>query len=305
MAKIAKRTDDSKEEHRLQADFASAAYDTLVADNFVYISLPITSGPKLLEYMEERGFKTLAEAAADKEAFFKSVVAPNLQNGLKVSGEWSAKIDGVVIAPTEFEKRLRGNENIGWGQDDYMGMWLPLIDKKVTHIVMLDGWQYSNGAGEEYLQAVLMQMGRRPRSNIDITDAQGTPLPLDKGIRMVAEAYKDMHSRGLKSRNIAETLFLLLESEERFSHQKTQGTLLPVDKRSSPSDIPPSTVSPYDSKAVQAIRQEMLPMLVADCPDIPGVLKTTSSFDYSPVNNLFQDEQERKAAAKKLKNNAL
>jgi hypothetical protein len=282
---VPKRTDDCLPEHMIQAQFALAAFSTIKAENLVYVSVPITSGPRLYEYMHKMGFKTPDEAKKDHDEFFKHVVQPNLADGVRESEAWTHKINGAVVAPAEFEKRLRGKEVLEWGQDDFMGMWIPLIDEKITDMVMLNGWEYSNGSGEEYLQAVLMQMGRRPRNNMDIVDQKGDVLPLDKGIEMVANAYKHVTSLGLKPRNMAETLSLLLEAEERFAAEQATGRApetRPNEQRPGPN------VPAYDSKKVETIRREMLPRIAKDFPDIQGILERTSSFDYSPINALFR-----------------
>lgn len=289
--KVLPRTNDLPNEHKLQAQFALAAFSTLKAENIAYISVPITSGQRLYDYMEAKGFKTADEAKADHDAFFKNVVEPNLAQGVKGSDEWVHKLDGAVIAPAEFEKRLRIQKAINWGQDAFMGMWVPLIDEKVTHMVMLDGWQYSNGSGEEYLQAVLMQMGRRPRSNIDIVDAKGREIPLSEGIRLVAEAFIDLTARGLKPRNMAETIGILLEAEHRFAIEQKTGSVI-EPQPTSPGSIAKHTefnVPAYDRAEMEKCAKEVRDILSRDYPDILPALHKTSSYDFSPINALFRE----------------
>jgi hypothetical protein len=283
---VLKRTDDLPAEHRLQALFALAAFGTLKAKKVAYISVPITSGPRLYDYMTEKGFRTPEEAKKDHAAFFEHVVEPNLEQGVKGSDAWARKIDGAVIAPAEFEGRLRRQGAIDWGQDDFMGMWIPLVDEKVTHMIMLDGWQYSNGSGEEYLQAVLMQMGRAKRSNIEILDEKGQAIPLDKGIGLIAEAFKNIHSRGLVPRNMAETLALLIEAERRFSIERKYGWSGEPTPR--PEGMATPSMPLYDSKRIQNIARDVTPLFRKHYPDIADTLKKTSSFDFSPLNALFR-----------------
>lgn len=283
---VSKRTDDLPPEHKLQALFALAAFGTLKAKKVAYISVPITSGPRLYDYMTAKGFKTPDEAKKDHEAFFENVVEPNLAQGVAGSDAWAKKIDGAVIAPAEFEGRLRRNGHVHWGQDDFMGMWIPLVDEKVTHMVMLDGWQFSNGSGEEYLQAVLMQMGRSKRSDIEIVDERGVAIPLEKGVALIADAFRDIHARGLKPRNMAETLALLIEAERRFSIERKYGwSGEPVAR---PEGMAKPTLPPYDSKRIQAIAREVAPIFRQYYPDIAETLKKTSSFDFSPLNAVFR-----------------
>ncbi len=292
--KILERTNDLPKEHKLQAQFALAAFATIKARNVTYVSVPITSGPRLYQFMEKYGVATLAEAKKDHEKFLHEVIEPNMADGVKQSDYWAEKLPGTVIAPAEFDGRLyRQWGKVNWGADDFMGMWVPLIDEKVTNMAMLNGWEYSNGCGEEYLQATLMQMGRRPRSNITITDAEeGRPINIDEGIGLMASAFKDVLSRGLLPRNMAETLGILIESERRFYIEKTSG-FVSEPAATSPGAFEPRKTKPtladYDHKKVRAIAKEVEQLLDKHFPDVMPRLRETSSYDFSPVNAIFRD----------------
>lgn len=290
---VPQRTQDLPEAHKLQAQFALAAFATIKTQNLAYVSIPITSGRRLYDYMEEKGFRTVEEAKADHIAFFKNVMTPNFAAGLEVSNAWAEKLNGAVIAPVEFEKHLRSHEAINWGQDDFMGMWVPLIKEKITQMVMIDGWEYSNGSGEEYLQAALMQMGRDGRSNITITDMRGAPMPLDKGIELLADAFINVTERGIKARNMAETLAIVLEAEQRFNTERTTGRTAEPRGSSRHKPVMP-TVLPYDHAKVAAIADKVRGILTQQYPDILPKLKNISSYDFSPMNALFGKKPQSK-----------
>jgi hypothetical protein len=279
---IPQRTDNLPDAHKLQAQFALAAFATIKTKNLAYVSIPITSGKRLYDYMEQHGFRSVDEAKADHDAFFKNVVSPNFDAGLKASNEWAAKMNGAVIAPVEFEKHLRTHSQVTWGQDDFMGMWIPLVKEKITHMAMVDGWEYSNGSGEEYLQAVLMQLGRSERSNITISDERGKPLRLDEGITKLGEAFITLTERGIKPRNMAETLGILLEAEQRFNREQSTGVPESPGRKGAKPSAPL-----YDHKAVVAIGNKVRDILRHYYPDILPVLQKTSSYDFSPMNALF------------------
>jgi hypothetical protein len=294
---ILERTADLPEEHRLQAQFALAAFGTLKARNITYVSVPITSGPQLYAFMDKYGFKSQAEAKQDRATFLREVIEPNMARGIAGSAYWTEKLPGsAVIAPAEFDGRLYRlwGTGVHWGPDDFMGMWVPLIDEKVTNMAMLNGWEYSNGCGEEYLQAVLMQMGRRPRSNITIMDGEeGRPVPLDEGLSLMAGAFKDILSRGIEPRNMAETLAILLEAEDRFYWEKTGGKII-EPAATSPTGLEPGkaapSMPPYDHDKIRTIAKEIQPLLEQHFPDILPKLKTTSSYDFSPLNAIFRQK---------------
>lgn len=295
---ILERTSNLPQENKLQAQFALAAFATIKAKNVTYVSVPITSGPRLYDFMDKHGFKTMQEAKADHALFLKEVIEPNMAQGVKGSAFWAEKLHGTVIAPAEFDGRLyRQWGKVHWGPDDFMGMWIPLIDEKVTNMAMLDGWHYSNGSGEEYLQAVLMQMGRRPRNDITITDAEtGASLKLDEGIELMATAFKDVLSRGIKPKNMAETLGILLEAERRFHIEKTTGHVTEPEAtspgRHTPGKTQP-TLPDYDHEKVRAIAKEIEPLLDRHFPHVREMLASTSSYDFSPVNAIFRDAPTR------------
>lgn len=300
-AKIPNRTEGRPDAHTIQGQFALAAFSTIKAENLTYISVPITSGPRLYQFLEKYNIPTLAEAKKDHERFLAEVIEPNMADGVKQSGYWSEKLKGCVIAPAEFDGKLyRSWGKVHWNADDFMGMWVPLIDEKITNMAMLNGWEYSNGCGEEYLQATLMQMGRRPRSNITIHDAEeGRLLNLDEGIGLMANAFKDVIRRGIFPRNMAETLGILLEAERRFHTEKNAGFVFEPAATSPAAHEPRKTnptLEPYDHAKVRSIAAEVEPLINKHFPDVMPKLKKTSSYDFSPVNAIFRDTAKPAAA---------
>lgn len=289
---VLSRAESLPDEQKLQAEFALAAFSTIKAKDVAYISVPITSGKRLYDYMSANGFATVEEAKADHDAFFRAVVAPNLAAGVAAGNVWSEKMDGAVVAPAEFEKRLRSQEDFNWGQDAFMSMWIPLIAEKITLMVMVDGWEYSNGSGEEYLQAALMQMGRAARSDIEIKDEHGKTLTLDQGIGRMADAFKDLTRRGIEARNMAETLALLLEAEHRYYIEKRFNHAA----KNHGGYVHATTELAYNHEKVKAIRKELLPILQKNYPDIQPTLLRLPSSQYSPVNNIFPDKRKKTPA---------
>ncbi|MEZ0226235.1 MAG: hypothetical protein ACAH83_16890 [Alphaproteobacteria bacterium] len=281
------RTDSLPDDHKLQVQFALGAFGCVMADEIAYVSVAVTSGKRLYEYMDKMGFKTPDEAKKDRKAFFENVISPNIEEGVKLSQQWSKKVAGAVIAHAEFEK-CRGLKGTKWGQDAFMGMWLGLIDDKVTKMVMSDGWQYSDGAGEEYLQAMLMKMGRRGRNNVEVTDAQGAELTLDKGVQMIWDAFQDLRARGLKPRNMVQTLACLLSAELRYSVEQDYGQSAEPSRESYAVD---PNMKNYDRAPISAIAKQMRQILADEYPDIRETVRTHTSFEFSPINALFRKQE--------------
>lgn len=178
----------------------NSAYDSILSADFTYVSTPITSGAILYEAMDAAGAKTVDELKRDPARFGETVIGPNLKAAEDVARAMLS-FGGAVIAPAAFEAR-----SLGWGQDEYMGLWLDTIERKATRLAMVDGWEYSNGGAEEYLQALLMQAGRRDRTNIEIVDARGEPILHETALTLIGGAVRELVRRGFKPTILARVL---------------------------------------------------------------------------------------------------
>ncbi len=260
------------EERREQASFAIGAFNTLRAREIIYISEPITSGRRLYTFMDAHGYKTIEQAKKDAD-FFKDVVGPNLAEGNRIADLWAQRAKGVVIATTDFEKSVRASgKSPDWGQDDFMSMWMALVDKKVTKMVMVDGWEYSNGSGEEYLQAALMEMGDRSRNNIAVIDEDGKPVHFDKALQLLAASFDDVRGRGMDVTNMAETLSRFIEAERRYAAE-------------------PANANPklhYDHKKFHEIAAKVTETLDRDFPAVQDIVRKTPAQEFSPIDDIFR-----------------
>lgn len=216
---IAKHNACISDDCKIQIQCALCAFNALKTGQIAYVSTPITSGKRLYDYMYSCGYKTRLNAEADRDAFFQHVIIPNIENSNRMVAAVSLQFDGAVIAPSAFESGFHCEKKLPWGQDEFMSMWLSLIEQKVTRMIMLDGWPYSNGSCEEYLLSAAMQMGFAFRSDIQITDQSGGPLNIDQGIVLLYEAFKDLHNHGFEPVVIAETLSALFEAEQCYFEQ--------------------------------------------------------------------------------------
>lgn len=167
-----------------------SAYDSVLCKDFTYVSTPITSGAILYAALDKAGVSDLETLRKDKDFFYANVIKPNIEAAEAVA-HTMLQLGGAVIAPAAFEAK-----SLGWGQDEYMGLWLDTIERKATRLAMVDGWEYSNGGCEEYLQALLMQAGRRDRNTISIVDAQGVPISHDTALQLMLTAITHLLERG-------------------------------------------------------------------------------------------------------------
>jgi len=213
------RLADVPTERRREIAVVGSAYDSILSSGFTYVSTPITSGAALYRAMDEQGVTTLEDLRRDKEAFARLVIEPNLAAADGVARAMMS-FGGAVIAPAAFEAR-----SLGWDQDAYMGLWLDTIERKATRLALVDGWQYSNGGAEEYLQALLMQAGRRDRGDIEIVDARGAVLPHHEAIVLLSDAVDDLHRRGFTPTTLIRTLHRIVTLHGMILDESSYGLL--------------------------------------------------------------------------------
>jgi hypothetical protein len=203
------------------------AYDSVLCADFTYVSTPITSGEALYRAMDRAGVADPDAFRRDRARFSSEVLLPNIAAADAVARTMLG-FGGAVIAPAAFEARA-----LGWGQDEYMGLWLDTIERKATRIAMVDGWAYSNGGAEEYLQAILMQAGRRDRSDIDVVDARGARIAHLDAIELIASAVSDLSSRGFRPRTLATVLHRLVAIHGMVADETRYGVMTDTSGRRS------------------------------------------------------------------------
>lgn len=209
----------SSPERRREVGVVGTAYDSVMGCAITYVSTPITSGSALYAAMDAAGVTSVEELRRDAAFFRANVIEPNIAAADAVARAM-VSFGGAVIAPAAFEAR-----SLNWSQDDYMGLWLDVIERRATRLAMVDGWQYSNGGAEEYLQALLMQGDRRDRSDIEIVDARGEVISHLAGLSMLAHALADLIGRGFEPTILARVLNRCVMLHGMIRDESTYGVL--------------------------------------------------------------------------------
>ena len=112
----------------------------------MYISTPITTGNRFVQWYKEHGAKLDRESKKYHDEHFQNVVLPNLEEGKKKITHLRQQLNSFLIDPTQFHYPE-------WTQDDFRFFWGNVIQRHVKTIVFLDGWQYSKGSAFEFLVA--------------------------------------------------------------------------------------------------------------------------------------------------------
>jgi len=238
------------EEMRRDVALTLNAYQTLNGTMFAYVSMPVTSGPRLYDIMESRGFTNVAELKAkDPESFVRDVIGMNVNAGQRLA----RRIQGVNPRPVIVPGLLNAKGK-HWGEQEYMSLWLSLLNDHVKDVYMVDGWQYSNGCAQEYAQSVHQQFFKRKgmRTHIERSFAgpgesiafhkrryieeckkrlpivvftqSGKLLPIDKGFLQLADAIEDIADRGFDANGLKDSFRLLYDIGRYFVLHPSRGT---------------------------------------------------------------------------------
>lgn len=190
-----------------------------------YVSMAITTGKRLYEVCRSLNIKSPDELKTlHPQILYSQILPANLESGNAVARAIAARDDHPVIAPSIFEARKQR-----WSQDEYMAMWLRLIEEHVTRMYMSPGWEFSNGGAEEFLHAITLAQGWRSRCNIEILDPTGKPILFHQGFQLMANALVQLHDWQLKAPTVA-NVFRTLCGMSFVQTDLTLYDLLPFDQ---------------------------------------------------------------------------
>lgn len=209
----------------------SAYRSVLSRGRLAYVSAPITSGLLALEGLPRT-----------------EVIQRNLAAGNSLARSVADRVSVPVVAPTIFD----GNPQ-RWSQQDYMAMWLRMIEENVGDVYMTPGWNYSNGCAEEYLRAVSLGYGFGSRSDILPRRPDGSVLHLHEGVEGLTEALHAFHDRGQRADALAGVLIGLLAVWRAWRTPEIQRDL--------PAAFNPVMVDGADSSRVCAAVRAAEPLL--------------------------------------------
>ncbi len=192
----------STDEVKRTVEIVWSAYRSVLSKEgrLAYVSTAITSGQRMWEAVLALDLKDADELKAKHPDVLRDdVILPNVAAGTGLARQLAAKIDHPVVAPAIFEARKQR-----WGQDEYMALWLKMIEENVGRIYMAPGWEFSNGGAEEYLHAAQMALGFRSRHDIMPIDAQGRVIPIPTAADAIARALFWLEERGAKAPVLAQ-----------------------------------------------------------------------------------------------------
>jgi hypothetical protein len=174
----------------------------------VYVSTPITSGRRFVDWSRRRNLETDLSHPATHQEFVREVLGPNNEHARTIIKKLRSMFPQALIDPTA----LKDIE--GWTQNDYRVLWAKVIEQCAGTVVFLDEWQYSNGCAFEFL--IANRLGPQP----SILNEALSPLTLEQGTHLVRSAILELQTAKFPTEFLQQVLNQLTKlhaSEEVFA----------------------------------------------------------------------------------------
>lgn len=157
--------------------------------DFVYVSTPITTGHRYLQWRSRHRQEALDNET--DQAHRREVMEKNLQAAVHIVRRVRASMDCTVVDPSQLD------DVPGWQQNDYHRFWAELIRRYVKIVVFVDGWQYSTGCAIEFLAAC--------ESGVTVLDQNLRQLEIEHAGELLQNAVGEFIEAGLRPDTLAET----------------------------------------------------------------------------------------------------
>ena len=145
-----------------------------------YVSMPMTTGPRFMEWYHAEGSKLDQGSDAYKRAHQDRVIAQNRLHARQFVEQLRTQ-RRIVVEPTSL--------NVGhWTQSDYRHLWGKVIERYAHRVWLLDGWQYSSGCAFEFFVAA--------REGIETLSESGSYISRRQGVQMIQAAIEEIESIG-------------------------------------------------------------------------------------------------------------
>jgi hypothetical protein len=153
------------DEHLVQAMTAAG----VEGRNVVYVSIPITSGPREVALLRTLGLRSSTDLQRSEPERWRTEVLEANERDARANvaivreAPWLSR-GFVVVDPSRMNVK-------GWDQDDYNRFWVRLMSEHVRYLVATPGWEYSRGARTEVGFALTFS-----RDTLEVVDQVGEPV---------------------------------------------------------------------------------------------------------------------------------
>lgn len=191
----------------------------------VYMSNPITSGRRLYDLMIERPNE-------NSHTLLCEAIDLNYNNGLLEMKHFiELRDDTQILYPADLTPVHQK-----WEQAHFQALWLSIIAEKCTDMYMVDDWEYSNGASEEFTHTIQLRLGlpqhrdlifyntkekegveRDRMKNIRIWNSYGRRISIEDGIEKMTKALSWIHEHGFEAPKIVRCLETLEWTKQKIA----------------------------------------------------------------------------------------
>jgi hypothetical protein len=142
--------------------------------SITYLSGPITTGKRYVE---------LVQAGPVPPSVRKQLIQENCDELKAKALVLRRTLGHTVLEPASLTVRE-------WSQTDYLALWERLIEKHVSLVLFMPGWEYSVGCATEFVKATTV--------GIRTETVAGAPLTLRGGLRLMCAAVKHIENSDSK-----------------------------------------------------------------------------------------------------------
>lgn len=167
-----------------ELDLFAGVLGSVVEDrDAVYLSGPLTTGPRFLRWYTSRGRILEPDPSRYELAHRAEVLEPNIHAIRDLAHRLRREKGWQVIEPTAFEVPH-------WSQEDYRYFWGQVIERYACRVVFMEGWESSKGACYEFLVAA--------ERAIETLSQEGAPLTLPEARAKIQAAVREMQRLGVQ-----------------------------------------------------------------------------------------------------------
>jgi hypothetical protein len=135
----------------------------------IYLSGPITTGPRFLAWYQREGRALRPDSAAYARALSENVIQPNNRDIQETATFLRRETHEPVLEPATLHIKE-------WEQADYLALWDRVIERFAGRLVVMPGWEFSAGCASEVLHAIECGLPIASVDGVQVTPSLATSM---------------------------------------------------------------------------------------------------------------------------------
>lgn len=185
-------------DHNTILDFLKVYKTIYPNQKFVYMSLPITTGPIFIEWYLEVGQYLIKTSTEYKRLHKVSVIDKNIELAEQYAKNLFQSFNSTIINPTQFDP--------DFSQEEFMIFWDAFIKEYASQVVFCPGWALSKGSLAEYIISLNADI---KRWQYDYQSDSVSILNKEEAVKQITEAGEYLTSVGFNA-HMQENILKLL-----------------------------------------------------------------------------------------------